>query len=54
VTFDPDDYELRWPPWLFVDEAERRRGRKNAPSGSLFGRDRFEWAADMEWLLTDY
>lgn len=53
MTFDPDDYELRWPPQLFVDEVDRLRGRKNAPIGALFGRDRLEWASDMEWLLAE-
>jgi hypothetical protein len=53
TTFDPDDYELRWPPWLFVDEAERVRGRKNVPRGYRFGHDQQEWASDMEWLLTE-
>src|SRR6266508_3303288 len=23
ATFDPDDFELRWPPQLFIDEANR-------------------------------
>jgi hypothetical protein len=27
ATFDPDDFELRWPPRLFVDEANRLRRR---------------------------
>jgi hypothetical protein len=51
VTFDPDDYELRWPPQLFVDEADRLRRRKVFASGDLFGRG--GWAPDMEWLLTE-
>jgi hypothetical protein len=53
VIFDPDDYELRWPPQLFVDESHRLRRRKDAPFGSPFGGDRLEWASDMEWLLTE-
>jgi hypothetical protein len=51
VTFDPDDYELRWPPQLFVDEADRLRRRKLSASGDLLGRG--GWAPDMEWLLTE-
>jgi hypothetical protein len=51
LTFDPDDYELRWPPQLFVDEADRLRRRKVFASGDLLGRD--GWAPDMEWLLTE-
>jgi hypothetical protein len=43
VIFDPDDFELRWPPRLFVDEAKRLRDRKGS-SG---------WTSDIEWLLRD-
>jgi hypothetical protein len=43
ATFDPDDFELRWPPQLFVDEAKRLWDRKGS-SG---------WTSDVEWLLMD-
>jgi hypothetical protein len=51
MIFDPDDYELRWPPRLFVDEADRLRTRKFSASGDLFGHG--GWAPDIEWLLTE-
>jgi hypothetical protein len=43
ATFDPDDFELRWPPQLFIDEAKRLRDRKGSNS----------WTSDVEWLLTE-
>jgi hypothetical protein len=43
ATFDPDDFELRWPPQLFIDGAKRLRSRKGSS----------DWMSDVEWLLTD-
>src|SRR6266536_4391534 len=43
ATIDPDDFELRWPPQLFIDEAKRLRSRKGSS----------DWMSDVEWLLTD-
>ncbi len=43
ATFDPDDFELRWPPQLFIDEAKRLRDRKGSDG----------WKSDVEWLLTE-
>lgn len=51
TTFDPDDFELRWPPQLFIDEAKRLLGRKRSAYGDLFSGP--GWAPDVEWLLTE-
>lgn len=53
TTFDADDYELRWPPQLFVDEAQRLRGRKSGGARGLFGVAEDGWAPEIEWLLTE-
>jgi hypothetical protein len=52
VTFDPDDYELRWPPRLFVDEANRLLTFKaDSFNGSL--RRTITFISDVRWLLTE-
>jgi hypothetical protein len=51
ATFDPDDYELRWPPQLFVDEAKRLQDRKSSLHGGIFSGA--GWGPDVEWLLTE-
>ncbi len=43
ATFDPNNYELRWPPQLFADEAKRLRDRKGSS----------DWTSDVEWLLRE-
>jgi hypothetical protein len=53
TTFDPDEYELRWPPQLFVDEANRLRRYTTSPIDEIIGIDRIDWAPEMEWLLTE-
>jgi hypothetical protein len=50
ATFDPNDYELRWPPQLFIDEANRLRRRKPDVL-NLLGTP--AWAPDVKWLLTE-
>jgi hypothetical protein len=50
ATFDPDDFELRWPPRLFVDEANRLRRRKPGAVSLLGGS---AWVPDIAWLLTE-
>jgi hypothetical protein len=52
ATFDPEDYELRWPPQLFVDEAFRLLRRRRSPLGD-FDDPPDKWVAEMEWLLTE-
>jgi hypothetical protein len=52
AILDPDDYELRWPPQLFVDEANRLVGRRDTPFGDVFDSPD-KWASEMEWLLTE-
>jgi hypothetical protein len=52
VTFDPDDYELRWPPRLFVDEAYRLTGRRGTSVAVMFDRPD-KWVSEMMWLLTE-
>jgi hypothetical protein len=52
ATFDPDDYELRWPPQLFADELDRLQGRRPDMLSGLLGRSD-TWADDTEWLLTE-
>jgi hypothetical protein len=52
VTFDPDDYELRWPPRLFVDEAYRLTGHRGTQVEVWFDRPE-KWAPEMVWLLTE-
>jgi hypothetical protein len=54
ATFDPDDYELRWPPQLFIDEANRLRGRRTTAKDALstmFGSP--NWLPDIEWLFSE-
>jgi hypothetical protein len=52
VTFDPDDYELRWPPQLFTDEMNRLvRSTGGSAGGRLF--DNPDDPAEVEWLLTE-
>jgi hypothetical protein len=50
ATFDPNDFELRWPPQLFVDEAKRLQARRF--DLSRLGRT-LSWQSDIEWLLTE-
>jgi hypothetical protein len=51
IVFDPDDYELRWPPQLFIDELNRLVGDRSRPTGiNLRGG---EAASEVEWLLTE-
>jgi hypothetical protein len=50
TTFDPEDYDLRWPPWLFVDEANRLVGEDN---WRIERDDSTEVGPDIEWLLTE-
>ena len=50
MTFDSDDYELRWPPQLFVDEANRLVGEDN---WRIERDDSTEVGPDIEWLLTE-
>jgi hypothetical protein len=52
TTLDPKDYDLRWPPQLFVDEANRVLGSRDTPFGVVFDRPD-KWASEMEWLLTE-
>jgi hypothetical protein len=52
TTFDPEDYELRWPPQLFVDEAFRLLRRRSNPLGDFYDPPD-NWVAEMEWLLTE-
>jgi hypothetical protein len=52
VTFDPDDFELRWPPQLFVDEASRVLGLQ----GEEIHQEEVYFSnagIDIEWLLTE-
>jgi len=51
TTFDPDDFELRWPPQLLVDEAKRLLDRKRGAYGDIFSGP--GWLPDVEWLLTE-
>jgi hypothetical protein len=57
MTLDLDDYELRWPLQLFVDEVTRLRGhrRKDHPLASLLFRigPSDSWPQDTAWLLTE-
>jgi hypothetical protein len=53
TIFDPDEYELRWPPQLFVDEANRLRRPEGRPLDDALGIDRTDWAPAMQWLLTE-
>jgi hypothetical protein len=54
TTFDPDDYELRWPPQLFIDEANRLRGRETTATGDLFSMfGSADWIPDVQWLLSE-
>ena len=54
VTFDPDDYELRWPPQLFVDEANRLWTRRVDPITTLFvRRPLYTWPSEVQWLLRE-
>jgi hypothetical protein len=52
TTFDRDDYEyeLRWPPQLFIDEANRLVGEDN---WRIERDDSTEVGPDIEWLLTE-
>lgn len=48
MTFDPDDYELRWPPQLFIDEIHRLvSGLDRWSRGVLLD------SRAVEWLLTE-
>jgi hypothetical protein len=52
MNFDPDDYEPRWPPQLFIDEVNRLVGSTSGSTGTR----RFGTPADpsyMKWLLTE-
>jgi hypothetical protein len=52
VTFDPDDYELRWPPQLLIDEVNRLvRGKYGSAGGRRY--DNPDDPAEVEWLLTE-
>jgi hypothetical protein len=62
LIFDPDDFDLRWPPELFAEEAHRLLGRRSsgATSRNLAGKNDFlgvirvdTSSADIEWLLTE-
>jgi hypothetical protein len=57
MTFDPDDYELRWPPQLFIEEANRLRGHrpKDHPLAPLLFSigPSHSWPQDILWLLTE-
>ena len=53
TTFHPDEYELRWPPQLFIDEANRLRRYTTSQVDEMIGIDRTDWAPAMQWLLTE-
>jgi hypothetical protein len=53
TTFDPDEYELRWPPQLFIDEANRLRRYTTSQVDEMIGIDRTDWAPAIQWLLTE-
>jgi hypothetical protein len=53
TTFDREEYELRWPPQLFVDEANRLRRPQVGLGDEVLGIDRTDWVPAMRWLLTE-
>jgi hypothetical protein len=53
TTFDPDDYELRWPPQLFVDEANRLVGGHRSPDEIIVGLAGRAGVNEIKWLLTE-
>lgn len=57
TTFDPDEYELRWPPQLFIDEAHRLWGRRTSDLAEDISRALSmrgpEWYLEFQWLLTE-
>jgi hypothetical protein len=59
LMFDPDDYDLRWPPELFVDEANRLLGRRSSPDAPLVQVSPTPSAScsvriPLDWILSGY